>query len=78
MKTRPSPVVFLCLLMCFASHAADVSRPPIYDESADAQKQLTAALERAKKDNKIILLQFGANWCGWSITRKVCSVPSLA
>src|SRR5947208_8783450 len=50
------------------SYAADATKPPlpdIYDESADGPKQLTHALEQAKKDNKNVLLQFGANWCGW-------------
>src|SRR5262249_25589119 len=73
MKTRPSPILSLCFLLFLISalprlsHAADTdtSKPPIYDESADGQKQLTAAVEQAKKEDKIILLQFGANWCGW-------------
>jgi thiol:disulfide interchange protein len=71
MKTSPSAFLFLCFLLFITStlpshsHAADTTKPPIYDESADAQKQLTAAVEQAKKENKIILLQFGANWCGW-------------
>jgi thiol:disulfide interchange protein len=41
------------------------SRPPFYDESADAAKQIDAALKLARKENKRVLLQFGANWCGW-------------
>jgi thioredoxin-related protein len=41
------------------------SRPNIYDESADAQKQIADALAKASKENKRVLLQFGANWCGW-------------
>jgi thioredoxin-related protein len=65
MKTRTSPLLFLCFLLFLTSHAADTTKPPIYDESADAQKQLSQAQEQAKKENKIILLQFGANWCGW-------------
>src|SRR5215471_5707834 len=40
-------------------------RLPIYDESADSAKQVTEAQARAKKENKNVLLQFGANWCGW-------------
>ena len=50
-----------------AARAADApkSSPPVYDESLDAEKQIAEAVEQAKKENKNILLQFGANWCGW-------------
>jgi thioredoxin-related protein len=40
-------------------------RPKIYDESADGAEQIADALETAKAENKRVLLQFGANWCGW-------------
>ena len=40
-------------------------RPNIYDESADGSQQVTNALAAARKGNKVVLLQFGANWCGW-------------
>jgi len=43
------------------------ARPPVYDEQADARADLNAALARAKKDNKRVLVQWGANWCGWCI-----------
>jgi thioredoxin-related protein len=72
MKTKTLALTLLPALVVFTlaltnvSHAADASsKPAIYDESADGQKQLTQAIEQAKKDNKAILLQFGANWCGW-------------
>ena len=39
--------------------------PPIYDTSADGARQVAEALEDAKRDNKRVLLQFGANWCIW-------------
>jgi thiol:disulfide interchange protein len=59
-------LLVLTLALTNVSHAADASsKPAIYDESLDGQKQLTQAQEQAKKDNKVILLQFGANWCGW-------------
>ncbi|MFC1499471.1 thioredoxin family protein [Candidatus Zixiibacteriota bacterium] len=38
---------------------------PVYDESADAATDITAALEIAAKENKRVLIQWGANWCGW-------------
>jgi thiol:disulfide interchange protein len=48
--------------------AGDTSSTPkkdIYDESADGSKQIADALALASKDGKRVLLQFGANWCGW-------------
>ena len=48
-----------------ADPPAKSPRPAIYDEKADGGKQIADALAVAKKDNKRVLLQFGANWCGW-------------
>ena len=36
-----------------------------YDESADGDKLIGEALAIAKKENKRVLIQFGANWCIW-------------
>jgi thiol-disulfide isomerase/thioredoxin len=41
--------------------------PPVYDQSADGSKQISDALIIAKKEGKRVLLQFGANWCGWCL-----------
>lgn len=40
-------------------------RPTTYDESAVASEQIDAALAKAKKENRRVLIQWGANWCGW-------------
>ncbi len=40
-------------------------RADIYDEAADARADIAAAVARAKKENKRVLVQWGANWCGW-------------
>ncbi|RSS63413.1 DUF255 domain-containing protein [Streptomyces sp. WAC07061] len=37
---------------------------PGYDGSADARALLDAALRAAKSDGRMVLLDFGANWCG--------------
>ena len=50
------------------SNAADAPKTPrkeIYDAKADGAKQIAAALAAAKADKKHVILQFGANWCGW-------------
>lgn len=48
-----------------ADEAPKGKRPAIYDESADGSKQIAEAMTQAKKEGKHVLLQFGANWCGW-------------
>lgn len=40
-------------------------REPIYDEAADAEQLVEAALSRAQRDHKRVLLMYGGNWCGW-------------
>src|SRR5437899_32410 len=48
-----------------AEGPAKNSRPAIYDETADGKRQIADALAVAKKEKKRVLVQFGANWCGW-------------
>lgn len=36
----------------------------IYPSSGQAEADIAAALERAGKENKRVLLDFGGNWCG--------------
>ncbi|MCH7873500.1 MAG: thioredoxin family protein, partial [Planctomycetes bacterium] len=40
-------------------------KKPIYDEQADAKADIAAAVARAKKNNKRVLVMYGGNWCGW-------------
>ena len=47
------------------SEVPKTARPKLYDESLDGSKQIADALNIAKKEHKRVLLQFGANWCGW-------------
>ena len=72
MKSYISPagsaVALFGWLFCLSVFAADVpkpTRPLIYDEKADGSNQIAEALVSAKKENKRVLVQFGANWCGW-------------
>jgi thiol:disulfide interchange protein len=74
---KPSHTPPVLALLCVATaiialppaHAADPSaksaRPAIYDVQADGNKQIAEALTKAKGEHKRVLLQFGANWCGW-------------
>jgi thiol:disulfide interchange protein len=53
-------------LLAFPALAADSqpARPKIYDENASGPKLIAEAAAAAKPDKRV-LLQFGANWCGW-------------
>jgi thioredoxin-related protein len=70
MSTRTALAIALFAATClFPASGAEAppksARPDIYDESADGTKQISDALELAKKNQQRVLLQFGANWCGW-------------
>lgn len=43
----------------------ETAAQPLYDENADAKEQIAAALARAQKENKRVLVQWGGNWCHW-------------
>lgn len=43
--------------------AASSSAVAIYDPLADSQQEIDQALDIAKRDNKLVLLDFGADWC---------------
>jgi thioredoxin-related protein len=75
-QTRRATLAALFALTSFADlasaqdkpHANDpVDKPQVYDQSADANADITAALVRAKSDNTRVLVQYGANWCGWCV-----------
>ncbi len=44
---------------------AQAEQAPVYDESADAKADIAAAVTLAGKENRRVLVQWGANWCGW-------------
>lgn len=47
------------------AHPAPVAKAPIYDIKSDGKVQIEKALLEAKASKKNVLVQFGANWCGW-------------
>jgi thiol:disulfide interchange protein len=55
----------IALLAALPVLKAGIRVGDIYDESADGSKQVADAVTKASKDGKRVLLDFGANWCGW-------------
>jgi thiol:disulfide interchange protein len=43
------------------------AKAKVYDEAADAKAVVAAAIARAKQENQRVLIQWGANWCGWCV-----------
>ena len=56
-------IVFLavCVVTMCASWAKAATHP-IYDEQADARRDVAAAISRATKTGRNVVLIFGANW----------------
>lgn len=53
----------MAFLLILAPVMAGAASRTIYDENANAEQQIAAALVTARKTGKNILLIFGANWC---------------
>lgn len=71
MSKRNYSLIVLLLLatVCFAQWAKTPlkipeQRTPIYRADADARQEISQSITQAKKENKRVLLVFGANWCG--------------
>ena len=47
-----------------ASETGAPGQTEIYPDGKEAEADITAALARAGKENKRVLLDFGGNWCG--------------
>ena len=65
-------VFLISLLLLLAPSVAleaqeEKKSKPVYDEAAVASTDIEAALARAKKNNKRVIVVYGGNWCGWCI-----------
>jgi len=59
---RKSRVLFLAAALAVAGVGRAASEA-IYDEKADAPKQVAAAIAEASRSGRRVVLAFGANWC---------------
>ncbi|MFN5051630.1 MAG: thioredoxin family protein [Planctomyces sp.] len=48
-----------------AAKPSAATRTPIYMEAANGEELIAAALKRAQRDHKHVLIEWGGNWCGW-------------
>lgn len=65
---KPVRSLILVLVGCFMLiHPVygEGEAPLLYPTGADARADIARALEKAKQENKHVLIQWGANWCMW-------------
>jgi protein disulfide-isomerase len=55
--------VRIATLCALATALAACEPPPPYDESADAAREVDAALDEARTNGRLVMITFGANWC---------------
>jgi thioredoxin-related protein len=56
-------IFLLALVFSLQAFASDSTL--LYNPNANVEKDVAAALVKAKKENKHVLLQIGGNWCIW-------------
>lgn len=60
--TRAVAALAVCCSLTMAAALARSAGQPIYDEQADARRDIAAAISRASKTGRNVVLIFGANW----------------
>lgn len=67
MESRQKLVIRSAVLALLFTLAADAQPPSEmkYDPKADPRADLQAALARASKEGKNVLMDVGGEWCGW-------------
>lgn len=73
--------LFAVIVLGVSSFAQAPAKPivNIYNPKANAESDINAAVAKAKKEKKHVLIQVGGNWCIWCIKFHdlVASTPAL-
>jgi thioredoxin-related protein len=59
--------LMLLLVLSSTMLLSNAQEAKLYNPTANAQKDIAAAILQAKKENKFVLIQGGGNWCSWCI-----------
>jgi thioredoxin-related protein len=57
----------LIILLSFPAIFTYGQEKKLYDPQANAQKDIAAAIKKARMEKKFVLIQGGGNWCSWCI-----------
>lgn len=58
---------FVLFTFCLITIISFAQEKKLYTPMADAQKDIAAAMKKAKAEHKFVLIQAGGNWCSWCI-----------
>ncbi len=69
MKKLSTLLLALCMsvTLSVAQNNDKKTEKKLYHPEADARADISAAVAKAQKENKHVLLQIGGNWCSWCI-----------
>jgi thioredoxin-related protein len=59
--------LLILAVFIFSSVIAHAQEAKLYNPQANAEKDIAAAVKKAKAEHKYVLLQGGGNWCKWCI-----------
>ena len=57
----------IVIALVLVSFTVKAQENKLYHPDANAEKDIAAAVKKAKQQNKFVLLQGGGNWCSWCI-----------
>src|ERR1041385_1909272 len=60
-----SILIFLSIFSATFAAASPGDTAQLYNPSANAQKDIAAAVAKAKSEKKFVMLVAGGNWCSW-------------
>ncbi|MGB5989969.1 MAG: thioredoxin family protein [Marinifilaceae bacterium] len=66
MKSLTIKSLALAFLLVFLT-SISFAQTKIYNEKADAKKEVAQAVAKAKKEGKHVFVKVGGNWCPWCI-----------
>jgi thioredoxin-related protein len=55
----------LSILLARISFSQDLSKFHLYNPEDNAEKQISTALKKARREGKHVFIQIGGNWCIW-------------
>ncbi|AFD08429.1 thioredoxin family protein [Solitalea canadensis] len=64
---KKSFLITLIIIGGIVTAYAQDAAPKIYNPAADAKADVKAAVSKAEKEGKHVMLQIGGNWCGWCL-----------